>query len=100
MDIKHLWIQYIHELQNRVCLALQEADGKAIFFEDEWQRPGGGGGKTRVISNGNIFEKGGVNTSVVFGEVTEAMKTQLKIDGAQWFACGLSLVIHPLNHFI
>ena len=100
MKIKEAWITYVHHLQNRICTALEEADGKAKFFEDEWQRPEGGGGKTRVIANGNVFEKGGVNTSVVYGDVTDAMRTQLKINGAKWFACGLSLVIHPVNPFV
>jgi coproporphyrinogen III oxidase len=94
------WISYIHDLQNRICAALEQSDGKAKFFEDKWQRPEGGGGKTRVIANGDVFEKGGVNTSVVFGDVTDAMRTQLKINGAKWFACGLSLVIHPINPFV
>jgi coproporphyrinogen III oxidase len=98
--IKESWITYIHDLQNRICAALEEADGKAKFFEDQWERPEGGGGKTRVIANGDVFEKGGVNTSVVYGDVTDAMRTQLKINGAKWFACGLSLVIHPLNPFV
>ncbi len=100
MSIKEEWISYIHDLQDRICRALEEVDGKARFMEDKWERPEGGGGKTRVIANGAVFEKGGVNTSVVFGEVTEAMRTQLKINGAKWFACGLSLVIHPLNPFV
>jgi coproporphyrinogen III oxidase len=100
MNIKENWIKYIEGLQNRICTALDECDGKAKFIEDQWQRPEGGGGKTRVISDGNVFEKGGVNTSVVFGSVSEAMKTQLKIDGAKWFACGLSLVLHPVNPFV
>lgn len=100
MSAKEAWIEYIHDLQNRICTALEEVDGKAKFFEDKWERPEGGGGKTRVIANGDVFEKGGVNTSVVFGEVTDAMRTQLKINGAKWFACGLSLVIHPLNPFV
>jgi coproporphyrinogen III oxidase len=47
-----------------------------------------------------VFEKGGVNTSIVFGDVTDAMRSQLKINGAKWFACGLSLVIHPFNPFV
>ncbi|MEO6905417.1 MAG: oxygen-dependent coproporphyrinogen oxidase [Ginsengibacter sp.] len=100
MTIKEDWIEYIDGLQNRICAALEEIDGSGKFVEDAWQRPEGGGGKTRVIADGNVFEKGGVNTSVVFGDVSEAMKTQLKIDGAKWFACGLSLVLHPLNPFI
>lgn len=99
-EVKKQWIDYIHSLQDRICAALEEADGKAKFMEDKWERPEGGGGKTRVIANGNIFEKGGVNTSVVFGEVTDVMRTGLKIDGAKWFACGLSLVLHPLNPFV
>ncbi len=100
MNIKETWIEYIESLQNRICTALEATDGKSNFIEDEWQRPEGGGGKTRVISDGNVFEKGGVNTSVVFGNVSNAMKTQLKIDGAKWFACGLSLVLHPFNPFV
>ncbi len=100
MSIKENWIEYIDGLQNRICLALEEADGKAAFLEDVWERKEGGGGKTRVITGGNVFEKGGVNTSIVFGEVTNEMKTQLKIDGLRWFACGLSLVLHPVNPFV
>ena len=98
--MKSDWITYIHDLQNRICKGLEATDGKAVFQEDAWERPEGGGGKTRVIGNGNVFEKGGVNTSVVHGPVTEAMRRQLKIDGHSWFACGLSLVLHPVNPFI
>ncbi|MGN6195369.1 MAG: oxygen-dependent coproporphyrinogen oxidase [Ginsengibacter sp.] len=100
MNIKEDWIEYIESLQNRICSALEACDGKARFIEDQWRRSEGGGGKTRVISDGNVFEKGGVNTSVVFGNVSEAMKIQLKIEGDRWFACGLSLVLHPVNPFV
>jgi coproporphyrinogen III oxidase len=100
MNIKEEWIKYIESLQTRICSALEEIDGIGKFVEDAWQRAEGGGGKTRVIANGNVFEKGGVNTSVVFGAVSEAMKTQLKIEGTEWFACGLSLVLHPINPFV
>lgn len=100
MSVKESWISFIHQLQDNICAALEAVDGKATFFEDKWERAEGGGGKTRVIANGNVFEKGGVNTSVVYGEVTDAMRTQLKINGARWFACGLSLVIHPVNPFV
>lgn len=100
MTIKEAWIEYVHDLQNRICAALEAVDGVALFKEDAWQRAEGGGGKTRVIADGAVFEKGGVNTSIVFGDVTDAMRTQLKINGANWFACGLSLVIHPLNPFV
>lgn len=100
MSIKENWILFIEGLQNRICTALEKSDGKAKFIEDEWKREEGGGGKTRIIANGNVFEKGGVNTSSVFGEVSDAMKTQLKIDGSKWFACGLSLVLHPVNPYV
>lgn len=100
MSIKESWINYIHDLQNRICAALEVVDGKAKFIEDAWERQEGGGGKTRVISSGAGFEKGGVNTSVVFGEVTDTMRKALQIDGNGWFAAGLSLVLHPLNPFV
>ena len=93
-------LQFVIELQDKICNALEAADGKAVFHEDVWERAEGGGGKTRVIKNGNVFEKGGVNTSVVFGEVTDLMRSQLKIEGSSWFACGLSLVLHPQNPFV
>jgi coproporphyrinogen III oxidase len=100
MSIKENWVHFILQLQNDICHALEKCDGKAKFIEDAWDRPEGGGGKTRVIANGNVIEKGGVNTSIVYGDVTAAMRTQLKIEGASWFACGLSLVIHPYNPFV
>jgi coproporphyrinogen III oxidase len=100
MQIKDQFIIFIHQLQNDICAALEQVDGKASFVQDEWARPEGGGGKTRVIGNGNVFEKGGVNTSVVFGEVTDVMRRQLNIDGCSWFAAGISSVIHPFNPFV
>ena len=99
-SIKEKWIATIEELQNRICLALEQCDGKAKFEENIWQRSGGGGGKTRVITKGNVFEKGGVNTSIVYGNVSDTMRKELDIDGDQWFACGLSLVIHPESPFV
>ena len=98
-SIKEKWIETVWELQNKICQALELCDGKAKFIEDRWERSGGGGGKTRVITNGNIFEKGGVNTSVVYGYVSDTMRKELGIDGEKWFASGLSLVIHPGNPF-
>jgi coproporphyrinogen III oxidase len=95
------WIQFIHQLQEEICTTLEQTDGKGKFLEDQWERSGqGGGGITRILENGAVFEKGGVNSSVVFGIVSDAMKTQLKIHGSRWFACGLSLVLHPRNPFI
>lgn len=100
MSIKQTWVHLVHELQNTICAALEAEDGKAVFKEDKWEREDGGGGITRVISNGNVFEKGGVNTSVVHGDVTNEMRNQLKIHGAKWFACGVSMVLHPKNPFV
>ena len=94
------WVQFIHDLQNKICNALEEIDGKGKFVQDEWKREEGGGGKTRVMANGNVFEKAGVNTSIVFGAVTEPMREQLKINGRHWWASGLSLVLHPINPFV
>jgi coproporphyrinogen III oxidase len=100
MSIKKQWIETIEALQNDICFALEKCDGKATFEENSWQRPDGGGGKTRIIANGAVFEKGGVNTSIVFGTVTETMRKELNINGDKWFACGLSLVLHPSNPFV
>ncbi|MES2373140.1 MAG: oxygen-dependent coproporphyrinogen oxidase [Bacteroidota bacterium] len=99
---KENWIQYVHALQEKICDGIEAMDGKALFATDDWERAEGegGGGKTRTIVNGNVFEKGGVNTSVVFGKVTDKMRTALNIEGDTWFACGLSLVIHPINPYV
>src|ERR1700684_3677307 len=84
-------------IQDEICTALELTDGKAHFEEEEWEREGGGGGRTRVIQNGNIFEKGGVNFSAVHGQLPEAIKKSLKIEQNDFFATGISIVIHP-NH--
>jgi coproporphyrinogen III oxidase len=84
-------------IQNEICAALEAVDGKAKFEEEQWEREGGGGGRTRIIQNGNIFEKGGVNFSAVYGQLPESMKKSLKVDQDDFFATGISIVIHP-NH--
>ena len=84
-------------IQNEICQALENCDGKAQFKEDKWEREGGGGGKTRVIENGNIFEKGGVNFSKVYGSLSDGAAKQLGIQAGDFFATGVSIVIHP-NH--
>jgi coproporphyrinogen III oxidase len=99
-SFRDAWVEMIHDLQDNICTHLEIADGKERFAEDTWTRVEGGSGKTRVIANGNVFEKGGVNTSVVFGDVTDTMRRQLKIEGDKWFACGISIVIHPYNPFV
>jgi coproporphyrinogen III oxidase len=100
MSFKDRWVDYIHGLQDRICAAVEAADGKACFATDDWQREDGGGGRTRTIAGGAVIEKGGVNTSVVWGQVTDTMRTQLKVEGYRWFAAGLSLVLHPINPYV
>jgi coproporphyrinogen III oxidase len=93
---------YLLDLQNRICQALEQEDGKAKFVEDVWTRPEGGGGRTRVIADGAIFEKGGVNFSHVYGANMPAAATALRpeLKGCHFQATGLSLVIHPHNPFV
>lgn len=100
MELKDRFIAHIHSLQDSICEAIEREDGRSTFQEDPWDRPGGGGGISRVISDGDVFEKGGVNTSVVFGELPEAMQQHLKVSQARFMAAGLSLVLHPLNPFV
>ena len=92
---KDRFYEYIQGLQNQICSALETADGQAKFQEDLWDRKGGGGGRTRVIENGAVFEKGGVNISAVHGELPDSMKAYFNVEEGSFFACGLSLVIHP-----
>jgi coproporphyrinogen III oxidase len=99
-SVKDQFIHHIRSLQDKICKGLEDVDGKAKFISDVWERPGGGGGDSRVISNGSIFEKGGVNISIVHGELSTQAAQQLKVQGTSFFACGLSLVIHPHNPFV
>lgn len=98
--MKSQFTTYIKALQNRITTALAQEDGLALFREDKWQREGGGGGRTRVIENGNVFEKGGVNISEVFGLLPESMQNQLGVSHTDFFACGISLVLHPKNPMV
>lgn len=98
--MKDQFYQYILDLQDRITSRLEELDGEAKFQEDLWDRPEGGGGRTRVIENGNIFEKGGVNISAVHGKLPEALQKSFGVSDADFFACGLSLVIHPKSPMV
>lgn len=98
--MKDRFYNYIKDLQDQICLGLEEVDGTVKFQEDLWERPGGGGGRTRVIENGAVFEKGGVNISAVHGKLPESMQAYLKVEDADFFACGLSLVLHPKNPMV
>ncbi|QTV05862.1 oxygen-dependent coproporphyrinogen oxidase [Faecalibacter bovis] len=98
--MKDQFFQYIQDLQQRIIAELEAVDGKAKFLKDEWTRDGGGGGLTCVLDDGAVFEKGGVNISKVYGELPETMQKALNVSSGQFFACGLSLVIHPKNPHI
>ena len=98
--MKEQFYKYIQELQDRITGKLEEIDGKASFHEDLWERPEGGGGRTRVIENGNVFEKGGVNISAVHGPLPKSMQTYFNVEEVDFFACGLSLVLHPVNPMV
>ena len=98
--MKDQFYKYIENLQDSITSKIEEVDGLAKFEEDIWQRQEGGGGRTRVIENGAIFEKGGVNISAVHGELPEVLRKQFNADEGTFFACGLSLVLHPINPMI
>ncbi|SFN12590.1 coproporphyrinogen oxidase [Paenimyroides ummariense] len=98
--MKDKFYTYIQNLQDQICKALEDADGNAKFREDLWERPEGGGGRTRVIENGNVFEKGGVNISAVHGKLPESMQKMFNVGEADFFACGLSMVIHPKSPMV
>ena len=98
---------FFTDLQDRICASLETADGQGRFREDDWARPGGGGGRSRILTNGAIIEKGGVGFSAVHGEATEATLRQLKITNQgtnsstasppTFYATGVSIVLHPRN---
>src|SRR3954471_7809175 len=89
--------RYVESLQEEICQALEAVDGQARFREDAWTRSGGGGGRSRGMEDGAVFEQAGVNTSAVFGELEEAFARKLQGEGRDFFATGISLVLHPRN---
>ncbi len=90
---------YLRALQDRICAALADADGGASFAEDTWQRPEGGGGRSRILKNGAVFEQAGVGFSEVEGASLPPSATahRPELAGAPWRALGVSLVVHPEN---
>jgi coproporphyrinogen III oxidase len=98
--MKNKFYSYIENLQDRITVKLEEVDGSAKFREDLWERSEGGGGRTRVIENGDVFEKGGVNISAVYGPLAPAMQQYFNVGEVDFFACGLSLVLHPKNPMV
>ena len=93
---------YLLALQDDICQQLAAEDGQASFVEDAWQRPAGGGGRTRVLSQGAVFEQAGVNFSHVFGDQLPASATahRPELAGRTFQAMGVSLVIHPHNPYV
>lgn len=88
------------QIQDSICKGLEVADGRALFEEELWERDGGGGGRTRVLQHGNVIEKGGVNFSAVYGNLPEAVKKSFKVESDEFFATGVSIVLHPENPFV
>ena len=93
---------FLHDLQDRICATLEGADGRARFTEDAWTRAEGGGGRTRVLKNGAVFEQGGVNFSHVEGDrlPPAASAQRPELAGCAWTALGVSLVLHPRNPYV
>ena len=93
-------VEFFQSLQVRICAGLEQVDGGSRFREDTWQRPGGGGGRSRVLAESTVIEKGGVNFSEVFGEFPPDLAKSMPGDGTAFTATGLSLVIHPRSPLI
>ncbi|MEM6297152.1 MAG: oxygen-dependent coproporphyrinogen oxidase [Bacteroidota bacterium] len=100
MDYKNETANWFKGLQDRICAALEKTDGVGKFQQDEWQRDGGGGGRSRVLTEGRVIEKGGVNFSAVHGTPPPKMLAALKLDKADFFATGVSIVLHPRNPMV
>ncbi len=89
--------EWFKSLQDSICAGLENCDGKESFQEEIWKHTEGGGGRTRILQNGAIIEKGGVNFSAVSGKLPEAVRTSFNVDDSTFYATGVSIVIHP-NH--
>ena len=94
--------EFLLKLQNDICLELEKLDEKATFIKDTWTRPQGGGGISRVLENGKVFAKAGVNFSHVFGDALPPSASAIRpeLAGRNFQALGVSLVIHPDNPFV
>lgn len=99
-DVKQRFKNFIASLQEEICTTLEQVDGKGRFREDNWEREGGGGGHSRIMEKGTIFEKAGVNISTVYGELPEPIQQRFKVEEAWFWAGGISLVIHPKSPMI
>ena len=95
-------IQYLLDLQDRICQALTEEDGNGQFNEDTWLRKQGGGGRSRLLRDGDVFEQAGINYSHVYGDELPPSATlnRPEFAGRRFQAMGVSLVIHPHNPYV
>lgn len=100
MEFRDQVVAAYQQIQDEICRDLELADGKSKFEEEIWSRDGGGGGRTRIIQNGNVIEKGGVNFSAVHGKLPESVKKAFKVESDEFFATGVSIVMHPSNPFV
>ncbi|MFY0608383.1 MAG: oxygen-dependent coproporphyrinogen oxidase [Cyclobacteriaceae bacterium] len=87
-------------LQDSICHGLETLDGKGRFKEDKWTRNEGGGGRSRVIEHGSLIEKGGVNFSAVEGPLPKKIQDSLKLSDSDFYATGVSIVLHPINPWV
>ena len=92
--------QIYRNIQDHICKEITKADGKGHFIEDPWERPGGGGGISRVMRHGAIIEKGGVNFSAVYGKTPEKIQSSFGLEEGEFFATGESIVLHPENPLV
>ena len=99
-DLFDLAAKFFHELQTDICVKLAELDGAKEFGADAWQRPGGGGGVSRVLEGGLVFEKAGVNWSNVDGELPAELADHMPGTGRTFRASGVSLVLHPRSPMV
>lgn len=100
MEFKDKVVAAYQKIQDTICEGLEQADGMGRFEEELWSRDGGGGGRTRILQNGHVIEKGGVNFSAVHGKLPDAIKKAFKIESDDFFATGVSIVMHPNNPFV
>ncbi len=100
LPMAHRMQRFVEALQIRICRALEGFEPTVRFRSDRWERPEGGGGLTRVLEGGQVFEKAGVNTSAVHGPLPDAVAQSFGIGPAPFFATGISLVIHPLSPMV
>lgn len=100
MDFKEKVAESYRQIQDQICKGLEKVDGLGKFEEEIWEREGGGGGRTRIMQGGSVIERGGVNFSAVHGKLPDQIKKSFGVDEDNFFAAGVSIVIHPINPWV